>query len=84
MTGLGILPLAVDRDDPGREIQGPMADSEETDTRAELQVASVRFGREPQRQVCYSATDQGECGYSGRDGQKHFRGEKELTPDLFS
>jgi len=31
VTGLGILPLAVDRDDPGREIQGPMADSEETD-----------------------------------------------------
>jgi Cu/Ag efflux pump CusA len=25
VTGLGILPLAVGRDDPGREIQGPMA-----------------------------------------------------------
>jgi Cu/Ag efflux pump CusA len=25
VTGLGILPLAVGRDEPGREIQGPMA-----------------------------------------------------------
>jgi len=25
VTGLGILPLAIGRDDPGREIQGPMA-----------------------------------------------------------
>jgi Cu/Ag efflux pump CusA len=25
VTGLGILPLAVGHDDPGREIQGPMA-----------------------------------------------------------
>jgi len=25
VTGLGILPLALGRDDPGREIQGPMA-----------------------------------------------------------
>ena len=25
VTGLGILPLAIGRGDPGREIQGPMA-----------------------------------------------------------
>jgi Cu/Ag efflux pump CusA len=25
VTGLGILPLAIGRNDPGREIQGPMA-----------------------------------------------------------